>query len=136
GVLKWAPHGNFVDRYVKLQGEFFLRQENGLFDGLGEANKMQTGWYLQAVYQFMPRWRLGLRYDQVHASSLGAGFAGTTLDNLSSTPHRYSSMVDYSTSEFGRFRLQYNYDLSRPAPDNQFIMQYIISLGAHGAHIY
>jgi len=34
GVFKWAPNGNFVERYLKLQGEFFLRQEQGAFNGL------------------------------------------------------------------------------------------------------
>lgn len=135
-VFKWAPNGNFVDRYVKLQGEYFLRQQNGLFNGARVGNRIQTGWYLQGIYQFLPKWRVGARYDQAHASSLGPGFAGTTLDNLSTTSRRYSTMVDYSTSEFGRFRLQYNYDLSRPAPDNQVMLQYVISFGAHGAHSY
>jgi hypothetical protein len=72
----------------------------------------------------------------VHASSLGPGFAGTTLDNLAATPRRYSAMVDYSTSEFGRFRLQYENDHSRPQTANEFILQYIVSIGAHGAHQY
>jgi hypothetical protein len=134
-VFKWAPNGNFVERYLKLQGEFFLRQEQGAFNGAHLANT-QTGFYAQAVYQFMPQWRVGFRYDQVHAGSLGPGFAGTTLDNLGSTPRRYTSMIDYSTSEFGRFRLQYDLDQSRPQTDHQFILQYTVSLGAHGAHQY
>ena len=71
-----------------------------------------------------------------HAPNLGAAFAGTTLDNLGATPRRYSAMVDYSPSEFSRFRLQYNLDQARPGTDNQFILQYIVSLGAHGAHQY
>ena len=25
----------------------------------------QSGWYLQSVYQFMPNWRTGLRYDRL-----------------------------------------------------------------------
>ena len=58
------------------------------------------------------------------------------LDNLGATPMRNSIMTDYSTSEFGRFRLQYNRDQSRPAIDNQIILQYTVSLGAHGAHIF
>ncbi|NJO24089.1 MAG: hypothetical protein HC868_15665 [Sphingomonadales bacterium] len=45
-------------------------------------------------------------------------------------------MVDFTTSEFGRFRFQYNRDESRPEIDNQFILQYTVSLGAHGAHGY
>jgi len=77
-----------------------------------------------------------VRYDQVHAPSLGAAFAGTTIDSRDLTPRRYSAMIDYSTSEFGRFRVQYNYDEARPNPDNQVIFQYTVSLGAHGAHQY
>jgi hypothetical protein len=136
GVFKWAPNGNFVDRYLKLQGEFFLRREQGAFNGVNFSPTTQTGFYTQGVYQFMPQWRVGLRYDQLHADSLGPTFAGTTLDNLGATPRRYTAMIDYSTSEFGRFRVQYESDHSRPQTANEFILQYIISLGAHGAHQY
>jgi hypothetical protein len=143
GVYKWAPHGNFAQSYLKLEAEFFLRREAGLFypaggapQGLRYSSNPQTGFYAQAVYQFMPQWRAGLRYDQVHAPSLGAAFAGTTLDTLGVTARRYTSMIDYSPSEFSRFRLQYNLDRARPGTDNQFILQYIVSIGAHGAHQY
>ena len=147
-VYKWAPNGNFADRYLKLQSEVFLRKEQGAFTALdfpGAAGiattkpfsaGLQNGFYIQGVYQFMPFWRVGVRYDQVHAPSLGPGFAGTTLDSHDLTPRRYSAMIDYSTSEFGRFRLQYNRDEVRTQPDNQFIVQYTVSLGAHGAHQY
>jgi hypothetical protein len=142
GVFKWAPNGNFVDRYLKLQGEFFVQQLSGAFApaatgaGITLPSNTATGFYAQGVYQFMPRWRAGVRYDQVHAAALGPGFAGTTLDNLDATPRRYSAMIDYSTSEFGRFRLQYNLDQSRPQTDHQMILQYTVSIGAHGAHQY
>lgn len=134
-VYKWAPDGNPIETNFKLQGEYFVRHEDGLFNGLDYSGH-QTGWYAQAVYQFMPRWRVGLRHDEVHAASLEPGFAGSVLDNLGATPKRNSAMIDYSTSEFGRFRLQYNRDESRPEIDNQFILQYTVSLGAHGAHAY
>ncbi len=147
-VYKWAPNGNFAQSYVKLQGEGFARKESGAFTALDFASSpgvpatrsfnsgIQTGFYAQAVYQFIPFWRVGVRYDQVHAPSLGSTFAGTTIDSRDLTPRRYSAMIDYSTSEFGRFRLQYNRDEARPDPDNQFILQYTVSLGAHGAHQY
>ncbi len=142
-VYKWAPNGNFALTYLKLQSEFFLREENGTFypaggvaAGLPFSNGTETGFYVQGVYQFMPQWRFGLRYDQVHAPSLGPLFAGTTLDNLGATSRRYSAMVDFSPSEFSRFRLQYNLDRARPGTDNQLILQYIVSIGAHGAHQY
>ena len=147
-VYKWAPNGNFAQSYVKLQGEGFLRKESGAFTALNFANApgassmrsfnsgIQTGFYVQGVYQFMPFWRVGVRYDQVHAPSLGPSFAGTTIDSRDLAPRRYSAMIDYSTSEFGRFRVQYNRDEARPDPDNQLIFQYTVSLGAHGAHQY
>ena len=44
-------------------------------------------------------------------------------------------MVDWSPSEFSRLRLQFARDYSRMgATDNQMFLQYIMSLGAHGAH--
>jgi hypothetical protein len=143
GVYKWAPNGNFVDTYLKLQGEVFLHKSAGLFYpatapalGLNYTSFPGEGFYVQGVYQFMPQWRFGLRYDQLHVPSLGPLYAGTTLDNLNATARRYTAMVDWSPSEFSRFRIQYNNDHSRPETDNQFIFQYIVSIGAHGAHQY
>ncbi len=44
-------------------------------------------------------------------------------------------MLDWSPSEFSRIRLQFARDRSRQgATDNQVFLQYIMSLGAHGAH--
>jgi hypothetical protein len=44
-------------------------------------------------------------------------------------------MVDWSPSEFSRIRLQYARDEARLGEtDNQLWIQYIMSLGAHGAH--
>jgi hypothetical protein len=46
-------------------------------------------------------------------------------------------MVDWSPSEFSRIRLQIARDDSRQGqPDNQVFLQYIVSLGAHGAHTF
>jgi hypothetical protein len=43
-------------------------------------------------------------------------------------------MIDYSTSEFGRIRFQYNKDDAGPRTDHQVFLQYTVSIGAHGAH--
>jgi hypothetical protein len=134
-VYKWAPGGNPVDTNFKLQGEFFARRERGLFNGFDHSG-WQTGFYAQAIYQFMPRWRVGARYDEVHGIRQNGPLAGSTVDSLGTTPRRASAMLEYNTSEYGRFRLQYNRDWSRGVPDNQGFLQYIISLGAHGAHLF
>jgi hypothetical protein len=51
------------------------------------------------------------------------------------TPVRSSLMVDWSLSEFSRLRAQYAWDDARRGPtDEQFFLQYVYALGAHGAH--
>ena len=45
-------------------------------------------------------------------------------------------MLDFSHSEFSRLRLQYEYDQSTSKGDNLWMLQYIYSLGSHGAHQY
>ncbi|MDE2090235.1 MAG: carbohydrate porin, partial [Gammaproteobacteria bacterium] len=134
-VWKWAPNGNADVTHFKLQSEYFHRRENGLFNNEAYAGT-QRGWYVQGIYQFMPRWRVGLRHDEVRAGPVAAAFNGTVLDNLGYTPKRDSVMVDFSNSEFSRFRLQYNRDRSFPQTAIQWYLQYIMSLGAHGAHTY
>ena len=51
------------------------------------------------------------------------------------SPHRNTLMLDWSPTEFSRLRLQLASDKSRlGVTDNQVFVQYIYSLGAHGAH--
>ncbi len=137
-VWKWSPNGNPVNTNFKLQGEYLRRTENGSFTPSGLSTSpydgVQRGAYLQGVYQFMPRWRVGVRHDWLTADNPGAVFANTALDPMSHTPKRDSVMVDFSNSEFSRLRLQYNHDQSQPTTDNQWYLQYIMSIGAHGAH--
>ncbi|RLA52541.1 MAG: hypothetical protein DRQ98_09980, partial [Gammaproteobacteria bacterium] len=98
------------------------------------ANIDSNGWYAQLIYQWKPRWRAGLRIDGLSLDDPGTQFAGTELDSLGDDPLRYALMFDYSHSEFSRIRLQFNRDESGLKSDNQFILQYIMSIGAHGAH--
>ncbi|MDH2918141.1 MAG: hypothetical protein PXX73_02955 [Sideroxydans sp.] len=145
-VWKYSPNGNIRDKYVKLQGEFFQRKENGnLTYDTAAANvsdtysNTQNGWYMQSVAQFMPHWRTGLRYDRMNAgrANVGAANLANVISNDAYNPTRTSWMLDYSPSEFSRLRLQVARDLTRQGqPDNQIFVQYLMSLGAHGAHQY
>ena len=139
-VWKWAPHGNPYSRNAKLQAEYLQSKNDGDFTPVvGSATPYSatpSGWYVQGVYQFMPRWRVALRHDQLKADNPGAAFSGTVLDDQGHSPKRNSVMIDYSNSEFSRLRLQYNRDQSQPQTDNQWFLQYAMSLGAHGAHIF
>jgi hypothetical protein len=137
-IWKWAPNGNPVNQNFKLQGEYFFLAEDGQFTPAGGSrlplSTDQNGFYVQAVYQFIPQWRAGIRYSQLDADDPGPAIAGTSLDTQGHTPWILSAMLDWSNSEFSRFRLQYNRDESSLQPDDQLVLQYIMSLGAHGAH--
>jgi hypothetical protein len=134
-VFKWAPNGNPTETNFKLQGEVFANHNNGQFNSIPDLG-WQTGFYAQGIYQFLPRWRFGVRYDQVNGNKQTGALAGSVVDSQGATPRRASAMLEFNTSEFGRFRAQYNADWSRGTLDNQVFLQYIISLGAHGAHLF
>lgn len=131
-VWKWAPQGNATVHNFKLQGEYLYRSEDGVFDGIPYDGD-QDGWYLQGAWQFRQLWRAGLRFDSVEADS-GPLLAGTVLEDPGRRASRTSAMLDYSPSEFSRLRLQYTNDRVLAETDNQWYLQYIMSLGAHGAH--
>lgn len=96
----------------------------------------QSGWYLQVVYQPFPRWRFGARFDMLSADVTGIAFAGTDLDPMRDDPTRFSLMADWSNSEFSRFRFQFAHEENRLLDENQWGLQYIHSIGAHGAHSF
>ena len=153
----WAPTGNPWESELILQGEYFWVEEKGRYAIQEEAHldcatephgdhfdtnceshtpeaevlnvdAMSRGWYTQAVYKFLPSWRVGARYARLHPSS------GAELDH---DPYTVSAMADWTNSEFGRIRLQYNREsLSDHEDDDQIILQYIMSLGAHAAHTF
>jgi len=145
-VYKWAPEGDRVDRNFKLIAEWMHRSYDSTLmyapgtpgAQTGDFTANQSGWFVQGIYQFEPAWRVGLRYGQLDEGSydLGPGLGGAPgLAPPDFTPKRTSAMVDWSPSEFSRFRLQFNQDKSQIGiTDNQVYLQYILSLGTHGAH--
>jgi outer membrane receptor protein involved in Fe transport len=85
----------------------------------------------------MPRWRTGYRYDRLDPGSVDFGANSEFLSTSDHKPTRHSLMLDYSPSEFSRLRLQYSKDKSMEGlSENQWFVQYIHSLGAHGAHSF
>ena len=136
-VVKWS-------QTFKVQAEYFRRRETGdlaFDDGAlslsGAYASRQSGAYAQAVWQFMPRWRAGYRYDRLDHGSVSNDIAASFPALMAEhDPMRHSAMLDWSPTEFSRLRLQLAKDKSRAdsRTDNQVVLQYIHSLGAHGAH--
>ena len=131
----WAPTGNSRQKEVLLQGEYFWREEEGVYT-LAEGDEVHEerldggshGWYAQGVFKFSPKWRIGARYSQLYSPE------DSGIDH---DPYAVAVMGDWSNSEFSRIRLQYNYEkLEEDLGDNQFLLQYIMSIGAHAAHKY
>lgn len=139
-VWKWSPFGNWRARNFKFQAEYLWRNEDGnyLVPGLDPMpwDSDQHGWYAQAIYQPFAQWRFGVRMDRLGGDVPASVWADTPLYYPGDNPSRYSLMVDWSNSEFSRLRFQYTRDDSSAADDNQFGLQYIFSIGAHGAHSF
>jgi len=139
-VWKWSPNGNWRQKNFIIQAEYLWRNEDGNYtvhdSGPTPYDTDQQGWYLQAVYQPFPRWRFGVRYDQLSSDYPGDAFIDTPLMPAQNNPRRYTVMADWSNSEFSRLRLQYMLDKAGSDGDNQLGLQYIFSIGAHGAHSF
>ena len=150
-----APTGNARERELILQGEYFLRKERGTYAIEDEHLDCEThlhddeydtrcephtgvtsetldgtssGWYLQGVYKFAPQLRVGARYSRLESPQ------DSGLDH---DPSALAFMFDWTNSEFSRLRLQYNREsLGDGENDDQIMLQYITSLGAHAAHTF
>ena len=138
----YAPTGNNAEQEVILQAEAFLRDEDGTYDpdttdaidGV-DYDDGQSGWYAQGVYKFHPQWRAGARFSQLYAGDVPAGLVGSALDDEGHNPWSATAMMDWSNGEFARIRAQYSREeVADGQGDNQLTLQYIMSLGAHGAH--
>ncbi len=131
----WAPTGNAHDKELLLQGEYFRRDEEGVYV-LEEGDEVfeerldgeSHGWYAQSVFKFAPKWRIGARYSQIYSPK---------DSGIEHDPYAVAIMGDWSNSEFSRIRLQYNYEkVGEDLSDNQILLQYIMGIGAHAAHKY
>jgi len=145
-IYKWAPDGSYREQNVKIQFEYFDRDEAGdiaLLNSIpletSTLDSRQSGWYLQGTWKFVRNWQAGIRYDMLDSDNTGSDTgvldeAGLVTNGH--TPARVSVMAEWLPSEFSRIRLQYNRDDSYQLPDNQVYLQYTFSMGSHGAHAF
>lgn len=134
-VYKWAPGGNLTERNLTLSGEYFWDQTRGTLNGAVVGRDAQ-GWYAQGVYQFAKGWNFGLRYAALDAGKTPGGLAGSVMDGLGRAPNTISGLLEYDSSEFGRFRLQYSHDKAEARANDLLQVQYTVVYGPHGAHRY
>jgi hypothetical protein len=146
-LYKWAPEGKPEQRNFKVQAEYLHRNEHGELACNGSASSLcattrvgnfqqrSSGYYAQAVYQWMPRWRVGARYEQLDSgrTSLPSGISTNEVPILASfKPNKTSAMVDFTASKNSRFRFQLATESARGngIRENQAVLQYIVMFGA------
>ena len=145
-IYKWAPYGNYREQNVKIQFEYFNRDETGDITLLNSTpletstlDSRQDGWYLQGTWKFVRNWQAGVRYDLLDSDNAGSDLSVLDEAGLVTnghTPERVSIMAEWLPSEFSRIRLQYNRDDSYQVTDNQVYLQYTFSMGSHAAHVF
>jgi outer membrane receptor protein involved in Fe transport len=136
-----------VDSYRSLtwQTEYMGRYSSGELalaaDGLvHKAKKKQGGLYSQVVWRFdeAGQWRTGVRFDLVAQNHVTVD---GTEQPLGKKGTRYTAMLEYSPTEFTRFRLQYDFDRSRYLGDarkdvHEVLLNVNVAVGPHGAHSF
>lgn len=141
---------HYFDSYssLKLQSEYLYRRMDGTQYGDIDYNtnpytyssismaKRQGGFYTQLIYAHDKNWGMGLRYDAITQNTI------STSPNIATDMNKYSAMVEYHTSEFARFRLQYNRNNALYNENgvqqhiDTILLQANISIGAHAAHSF
>jgi len=125
---------------VTLQGEYLYLSQSGseITDpGTGDTisrRLRQDGAYIQALYRY-DRWRIGARYDTLDLFSDSLKLGGEE-QALGKRPWRTTASLEFNPSEFSRIRLQYTHDRSSrdSRANNEWWLQFIFGIGAHGAH--
>lgn len=132
GVWKWAPGGNYKYRSLTVQGEYFRLKEDGEIyhddeDAFDPWSQTSTGGHLAVAYQFAPQWTAGVRASYVKPDD---GYGDLTAT-------AYDAMIQYNHSHFSTVRLQYTREKrAEGMQDDVVSVQYIMSLGDHGAHLF
>ncbi len=118
-TFRWRPLTRAIYHQFVARTEY-IRSHRDQIDGLQKAG----GFYVSGDYQFARRWWMGGRLDQ-----------SDRANDASLLDRGQSFSLTYMPSEFSQLRGQYKrtkYALGPTA--NEFLFQFLFSIGAHGAH--
>jgi hypothetical protein len=87
----YSQNGNNKETEFSLYGEYIMRKQSATDTTDKEDD---SGFYAAATYKWAERWRGGYMYSVL--------FVDEEHDE-------HTAMLEYNTSEFGRFRLQYSF---------------------------
>jgi hypothetical protein len=113
-----------IDSYssISWQSEYLYRDKN---------KQKQAGLYSQLRYNMDSSWEFGGRYDAITK----------TLENHPDDLKKYSAIVSYRPFEFSKIRLQYSKDRSKSfggkrQDEDMIALDFVVEIGAHGAHAF
>jgi outer membrane receptor protein involved in Fe transport len=126
----------FQTEYLRLIQELQVRASPHPEDIGARPSFTTDGLYAQATYGFAPKWTAGLRYD---ALGLTTNQVRDTLSESFGSSDRWTLALTWNLSEFSRLRAQYARGNILVEPGERerfdaFYLQFLMSLGAHGAH--
>lgn len=144
-VYKYDGGGAYGHRDFKFQSEYLRSIKDMRITAsahpeiIGVGRTFTTdGLYAQAIYGFLPKWTTGVRYDVLGMTNDISG-GGTNASFGSSD--RWTLDVTWNLSEFSRLRAQYAHNDILEAPGERarfdaFYLQFLVSMGSHGAHAF
>ncbi|MBC7961586.1 MAG: hypothetical protein H7Y05_01435 [Steroidobacteraceae bacterium] len=130
---------------VTLQGEYLYLVQNGDLTAsdpggtpvsADHLKRHQDGAYIQALYRY-GRWRVGARYDRLEIFD-NTFDVGGVQQSFGGKPWRATGSLEFIPTEFSMIRAQFSHD--RSARDgrvnNEGILQFVFTIGAHPAHTF
>jgi hypothetical protein len=121
-TLRWRPLQQALYKKFLLRTELFWSHREQLDDAIAKA----FGAYVSGEYQMSRRVFAGVRFDTSERAT-DASFKDTSG----------SLLVTYWPSEFSQVRGQYRRTrYAEAVTANEFLFQFLFSIGAHGAHTF
>ena len=140
GKGDWQVQGEYIRRTNDSE---LVRHDNDPPWFASRVNRVdvQDGYYVEAVYGFAPRWRAGLRWEQVGLANRSQRPNPADLREYDATS-RISLMTDFNYSEFSRLRFGVGYGRYETLHDSVLDterlwdaqVQLVVMLGHHPAH--
>ena len=123
-TLRWKPLRRAVYNSLMWRNEFFWSNRDQLSSAITRVTEHAFGLYSSLNYRVNRRWTVGGRFDRSDRAT-----------NSALTDTGFSSIVTYWPSEFSQIRGQYRFGrYAEGVNANEFLMQVLFVLGAHGAH--